>query len=34
MNLAVIANLVVFALALAWLAYRRRQGTPLSRPPC
>ena len=30
MNLAVIANLVVFALALAWLASRRRQGTPLS----
>ncbi len=30
MNLAAIVNLVVFALALAWLAYRRRQGTPLS----
>ena len=30
MNLAVIANLVVFALVLAWLASRRRQGTPLS----
>ena len=30
MNLAAIVNLVVFALALAWLGYRRRQGTPLS----
>ena len=30
MNLAAIVNLVVFALALAWLGYRRRQGMPLS----
>jgi L-cystine uptake protein TcyP (sodium:dicarboxylate symporter family) len=30
MTLAVLANLVVFALALAWLFQRRRQGTPLS----
>ena len=30
MTLAVLANLVVFALALAWLVQRRRQGSPLS----
>jgi L-cystine uptake protein TcyP (sodium:dicarboxylate symporter family) len=30
MTLAVLVNLVVFALALAWLVQRRRQGTPLS----
>jgi L-cystine uptake protein TcyP (sodium:dicarboxylate symporter family) len=30
MTLAVLANLVVFAVALAWLFQRRRQGTPLS----
>lgn len=30
MTLAVLVNLVVFVLALAWLFQRRRQGTPLS----
>jgi len=30
MTLAVLANLVVFALPLAWLVQRRRQGSPLS----
>jgi uncharacterized protein len=30
MNLAAILNLVVFALALAWLGYRRQKGMPLS----
>ena len=30
MNLAAIVNLVVFALALAWLGYRRQKGMPLS----
>lgn len=30
MNLAVLANVVVFALAIAWLANRARRGTPLS----
>jgi L-cystine uptake protein TcyP (sodium:dicarboxylate symporter family) len=30
MTLAVLVNLVIFALALAWLVQRRRQGTPLS----